>query len=404
MHLVLFDSYVRQALLPLTYARPVAGLRCGILTTEEAWKGHLGGSVSVMTQDYLQPDFPLEIGEDTVFLDGSVRPSVELVSFLGQARIGSAYTLDGEVILIRADHKLAGEIVAGRSCTDLPADPLPLPHLPLLRLTRTADLFLHNDQALREDFDLVTRGRTSAPVSPTNTVIGPADQLFLEEGVPLEACTINVNSGPVYFGAGSVVLEGSLLRGPVAAGAGSVVKMGTKIYGATTLGPSTKVGGEINNVVFQGNSNKGHEGFLGNAVVGEWCNIGADTNASNLKNDYGEVKVWSYPEGGMIGSGLQFHGLILGDHSKVGINTMFNTGTVVGYSCNVFGAGFPPAFLPSFTWGGAESLREYRPDKALATAERMMARRGRVFGERERAVFERVFTDSQRWRSGRLTH
>ncbi|WP_116127454.1 putative sugar nucleotidyl transferase [Lewinella sp. IMCC34183] len=398
MQIILFDSpTVRTALLPLTYARPVAGLRCGMLTTAECWRRRTDSEVAVLTQDYLQPDFPLAAGDDNLFVDGSLRPTVELLSLLPQLEPNSGYTLSGELVLLRADRSTAGHFISEGTAPDH-CTTEPLPHLPLLRFTRPADLFLNNDRALREDFELLTAGRTSTEVSATNTIIGPRDQLFLEPGVTLEACTINVSSGPVYLGREAVVLEGCLLRGPVAAGAGAVLKMGTKVYGATTLGPSCKVGGEINNVVFQAHSNKGHEGFLGNAVVGEWCNIGADTNASNLKNDYGEVKVWSYAEEAMIPSGLQFHGLILGDHSKVGINTMFNTGTVVGYSCNVFGAGFPPSFLPSFTWGGAESRAEYRLDRALDTAERMIARRGRIFGERERAVFTRIFEDTARFR------
>ena len=396
MQTILFDSDVRTDLLPLTYARPVAGLRCGILTTAEAWAHRLGGVVSVLTQDYLQPDYPLSITDDNLFIDGSLRPSVELVSFARQAKLNTAYVEGGEPLVMRLDQNHAERFVAAADLTGIARTEMP--HLPLLRVRRPADLFLHNAEALRSDFEVITAGRTSAPLSATNTLIGPADQLFIEEGVTLEACTINVTTGPVYIGSRAVVLEGCLLRGPIAACAGAVLKMGTKIYGATTLGPTCKVGGEINNVVMQAHSNKGHEGFLGNAAVGEWCNIGADTNASNLRNDYGEVKVWSYRSGQREPSGLQFHGLVLGDHCKVGINTMFNTGTVVGFSANVFGAGFPPAFVPSFSWGGGEGLTTYRPERAVATAERMYERRGRVFGARERAIFERIFADSARYR------
>ena len=249
--------------------------------------------------------------------------------------------------------------------------------LPIERLHRPGDLFALNDGALRSDFELLTEGRTSQPLSATNTVIGPADQLFVAEGATVEACVINVTSGPVYIDRDAVVLEGCLLRGPISVGEGAVLKMGAKIYGATTVGPRCKAGGEINNVVFHSNSNKGHDGYLGNAVIGRWCNIGADTNASNLRNDYGTVRVWSYVAGRPVDTGRQFHGLIMGDHSKMGINTMINTGTVIGFSANVFGEGFPSTFIPSFSWGGAPGLTTYRLDKAMATAARVLGAPGK---------------------------
>ncbi|NJB85731.1 UDP-N-acetylglucosamine diphosphorylase/glucosamine-1-phosphate N-acetyltransferase [Lewinella marina] len=395
MKVVLFDSPIRQALLPLTYNRPVGDLRLGMLTIGEKWSRLLDRGVAYHTQAYLQADYPVEPGEDNLLIDGSLLPSDGLLEYIRDLPTNSRYTLDGQVVLARLDARNATSFLEDQQAAV--GDTAEL-EFPVVRVTRPADLFLLNDMALREDFQLLTRGRTSTPLSPTNTLIGPADQLFIEEGVSLEACTINVTSGPVYFGRDSVILEGCLLRGPVATGAGAVLKMGAKVYGATTIGPYCKVGGEVNNVVFYANSNKGHEGFLGNAVVGEWCNIGADTNASNLKNDYGEVKVWSYAAGARVPTGLMFHGLILADHAKVGINTMLNTGSVVGFSANVFGAGFPPAFLPSFTWGGAEGLQTYRLDKAIATAERMMERRGKRFTPRDRERFEQIFSASERYR------
>ncbi len=393
----LFDAAVRTALLPLTYARPVGDLRVGSLTIAEKWARRQDRPVRFLAQDYLRPLFPPAPEAWNILLDGSVLPSLELLSFLDELETGTAYYLDDQLLLAYVDRATVTHFLTSG---ELPGvNRREMPHLPLSRIQWPADIFSRNGEALREDFELLTVGRSSAKVSGTNLVIGPLDQLFLEEGVTLEGCTINCTDGPVYFGTGATVLEGSLLRGPLAVNAGAVVKMGAKIYGSTTIGPHCKVGGEINNVVFQANSNKGHDGFLGNAVIGEWCNLGADTNASNLKNDYGEVKVWSYAHDGRRPSGLQFHGLIMGDHSKAGINTMFNTGTVVGFCASIFGAGFQPSFLPSFTWGGVEGMQTYRLDKALATAERVLQRRGGTMRPEEATVFEEIFNRSQKYRS-----
>ena len=396
MHVVLFDSpAVRTALLPLTYARPVADLRLGSLTIAEKWARQLECPVSYLTQDYLRERYPLQTGPTNVLIDGSLLPTVELLSFVKELPVNATYYSGEELMVAHLDREQLSAYVRQEPLATVRHN---FPHLPLQRITRPADLFLHNEHALRDDFELLTNGRTSAALPQSNRPIGPADQLFLEPGVDIEGCTLSTRSGPIYIGRDAVVLEGSMVRGPVAINAGAIVKMGAKLYGGTTIGDRCKVGGEISNVVFQANSNKGHDGYLGNAVIGEWCNIGAGTDASNLKNDYGEVKVWSYANGGMQPSGLQFHGLILGDHCKVGIGTTLNTGATVGFSSNVFGAGFPPVFVPSFSWGGAGGLSTYRLDKAMATAERVLARRGEPFGAFEEGVFRRVFADSERYR------
>ena len=396
MQLVLFDSVaVRTALLPLTYARPVADLRIGSLTIAEKWARQLGGTVSYLTQDYLAPGYPLVVSEMNVLIDGSLLPTLELLSFVRELPANTAYYEGDELLLAKVD---AASLTAFSRSEDLAVVRRAFPHLPLQRITRPADLFLGNDRALRDDFELLTNGRTSAPLPLSNRLIGPTNQLFLEPGVDIEGCTLSTRSGPIYIGTNAVVLEGCLFRGPVAVNAGAILKMGAKIYGGTTIGDRCKVGGEISNVIFQANSNKGHDGYLGNAVVGEWCNIGAGTDASNLKNDYGPVKVWSYADRAMRSSNLQFHGLIMGDHAKTGIGTTLNTGTTIGYASNVFGADFPPAFIPSFSWGGAAGLTTYRLDKAMATAARVLARRGEVFGTYEEGVFRRVFADSNLYR------
>jgi UDP-N-acetylglucosamine diphosphorylase/glucosamine-1-phosphate N-acetyltransferase len=377
MSLTFHDRPVRESLLPLTFARPVSGLRCGILTLAEKWPYYLGGMA------------------DDLLISGDLLAERKIASEITDLEAGTALYEGDRLVAARLPDDVAGEDVERRLAT---CQKIERHRLNVRRLSRPADIFLFNDEELRKDFALLTANRTSAPLPDTNTLIGPVDQLFLEEGVGIEGCTINTKTGPVYFGRNVQILEGCLLRGPIAILEGGVLKMGTRMYGATTIGPRCKVGGEISNVVFQANSNKGHDGYLGNAVIGEWCNIGADTNASNLKNDYGDVKVWSYAAGGRRATGLQFHGLIMGDHSKCGINTMFNTGTVVGFSANIFGPGFPPPFLPSFSWGGAEGLITYRLDKALATAKRVMARRGHSLTEVDRQQFAAIFAATERYR------
>lgn len=397
-HLILFDAEVRNHLLPLTYSRPVGDLRVGILTIAEKWKHYLGMPVSFLTQAHLQELFPLAYGAQNLLINGSVLPTPEVVALILDLAPGEAYLKDGELIAACLNEAAVKALAQDQDFDELAA--FDLGEQPLLRISRPADIFGLNGLAIKEDFALLTAGRTSAEPSATNTIIGPRENLFLEPGAKMEACILNVEDGPVYIGKNAVVMEGSLLRSPLALGENSVVKMGAKIYGSTTIGPSCKVGGEVNNVVFQAHSNKGHDGFLGNAAIGEWCNIGADTNASNLKNDYGEVRVWSYPEGRFAKTGLQFHGLVLGDHSKAGINTMFNTGTVVGFSSNVYGEGFPRTFIPSFIWGGAGGVTTYKIEKAKATAARVMARRKVAFTDAHDRLFDAIFEESSAYRKG----
>ena len=223
-------------------------------------------------------------------------------------------------------------------------------------------IFVHNDQVLKNDFMVITAGRTSQPLSPSNSVISP-ENIFLEAGAKVEHCILNASTGPIYIGKHAEIMEGSMIRGPFALCEGAVVKMGARIYGATTIGPYAVAGGEIKNVVIFGNSNKAHDGYLGDSVIGEWCNLGAGTSNSNLKNTATEVKVWNPASARFNYAGLKC-GLLMGDYSRSAINTCFNTGTVVGVSCNVFGEGLTPKYIPSFTWGYNEP-RHYALDKAL---------------------------------------
>lgn len=362
-NIVLFDPVgARAELLPLTYTRPVALLRHGITTFAEKWQSALPGNYSFETQDYLAEKYPAVLAEDgdNLFVAGNVHPDAALVEAICALAPGESLALaSGEVVARRGD----GE----KGTATYPGEVLKVDHL--------WDLFMLNDEAVRRDFALLTAGRVSRPLSDTCRLIGDPSRLFIEEGAVVEGAIINVSKGPVYIGRDAEVMEGACLRGPIAMCEHSVVNMGGKIYGATTLGPYCKVGGELNNVVMTGYSNKAHDGFLGNAVIGEWCNLGAGCTASNLKNTYGPVRVWSIAQGRFVKTGLQFCGLIMGDHSKAGINTMFNTATVVGVGVNFYGSGFPRTFIPSFNEGTTHGMAEADMDRFFDTATRMMARR-----------------------------
>lgn len=381
MKIQLVDGKHRFHLLPLTYTRPVAELRCGIITIAEKYtkRGH---EIGYGTEAYLNVKYPSIEAE--VLVSGSVCPTDAFLEAVAGLSSGQA--------LIQGDELLAFK---GEKWEDEPLEIIPFSGA-LNLITRPWDIWSKNASELNLDFDLLTKDRFSAPIDATNTVIG--DKVFLEEGAKATASILNATSGPIYLAKNAEIMEGCIVRGGLALGESSALKMGAKIYGATTLGPHCKVGGEVNNSVIIGYSNKGHDGFLGNSALGEWCNLGADTNNSNLKNNYDEVKAWSYVDGRFAKTGQQFCGLIMGDHSKSGINTMFNTGTVVGVSANVYGAGFPRNFIASFTWGGPQGTMEYRIDKALDTADRMMKRRGLEVDEVEKAILEQVYALSAEYR------
>ena len=378
--LILFDDVAWAGLRPLTWLRPVAHLRLGAFTLAERWERMLDGKATPLTQDYLADEFPLSVSHDNYFVNAALMPTRELVTAILDLHRGEALTHDDELLAARLDRDTLDRLSADGELEELPGYEY---EGAVTLLRRPHDLFSHNAACIRGDFELLTDGRASAPLSPTNTVIGE-HPVFLEEGARVEAAVINTEDGPVYFGKDSKVLEGCLLRGPLALNENAVLKMGAKIYGGTTVGPNCKVGGEVSNVVFQGNANKGHDGFLGNAVIGQWCNLGADTNASNMKNNYADVRLWDYSAERFTPTGLQFCGLVMGDHAKCGINTMFNTGTVVGVGANVFGGGFPRNFVPDFSWGGASGQVTYRLNKMMETAERAMARRNRTLTDAAR--------------------
>ena len=387
MNIILFDDDSRLRLLPFTWTRPTADIRCGILSGRERWELMLGvASSSSLTEAYLQPVYPLQADADNLLVCGSLIATPALAKAIQGLQRGTALVQAGQVLAARLTsvpaYDALGAVLAGLQTIPFEEAVVHISHI--------WDIFSLNDQVLRADFELLTAGRTSAPLPAHVTAIG-AENIFLEAGATLQPCIINATTGPVYIGAGAEVMEGCMLRGPIALCEHAALKMGAKVYGATTLGPGSKAGGELNNVVFFDNSNKGHDGFLGNAVIGSWCNLGADTNCSNLKNNYGGVSVWEEHSPSYVPSGLQFCGLMMADHSKCGINTMFNTGTVAGVSCNIFGGGFPDKHIPSFSWGGSEGLSTYRFDQAMDTARRMMARRGRSLSDAELGMYRHIF-------------
>lgn len=392
MAIILFDDNAHHSLLPLTYTRPVANLRIGILTIAEKWAKYLQTTYSYHTQAYLQAKFAMVIDADNLFINGGYCPDDVLLKAIDALATGEALKYNGQLVALKLEAKEAESFDPQgdfESVTELQ-------HVPVI-IRYPEDIFKKNDIELRKDFDLLTKGRTSATLSATNTIIGT--DFFAEEGAEAECATFNTKNGPIYLAAHTSVWEGVHIRGAFALCEHSQVKMGAKIYGATTVGPYSRVGGEINNAVIWGYSSKGHEGFLGNSVLGEWCNIGADTNNSNLKNNYADVKLWDYTTQRFRKTGLQFCGLIMADHAKCGINTMFNTGTVVGVGANVFGAGFPRNFVPDFAWGGAQGFEVYSLKKMFETTEKVFVRReGREFDEQEQGILKEVFELTEEFR------
>ncbi|GGA76342.1 glucose-1-phosphate thymidylyltransferase [Flavobacterium palustre] len=389
MNYILFDGPARNALLPFTFTRPVADILIGIMTIRQKWERYLGSTITTLTEEYLSAKYPMVELEENVMINASFLPNDVLAEMVSNLEPNQAIFKGEEVIAFFTNDSQEEVDFDNYEIIEYNED--------CLTVMNTWDIFSKNDAAIREDFEFLTEDRKSQPIPQSVNVIS-SENVFIEEGAQLEFVTLNASTGPIYIGKDTLIMEGSLIRGPFALCEGAVVKMGAKVYGATTVGTYSKIGGEINNSVLFGYSNKGHEGFLGNSVLGEWCNIGADSNNSNLKNNYDEVRLWSYETEGFAKTGLQFCGLMMGDHSKCGINTMFNTGTVVGVSSNIFGSGFPRNFVPSFSWGGAAGFTIYVTKKAFETAKLVMGRRNIEFDEKEAAILEHVFEETKKWR------
>lgn len=389
MNYILFDGTVRNALLPFTFTRPVADIRIGILTIREKWEKYLGYTTTTLTEEYLMEKYPMVEMEENIMINASFLPNPILIDMVQNLNAKEAILFGEEIIAFHTND----------TQEDIDFDEYELIEYEgeVLRIENTWDIFAKNDAAIREDFELLTEDRFSQPIPKSVNVIAP-ENIFIEEGAKLEFVTLNASTGPIYIGKNAEIMEGSVIRGPFALCEEAQVKLATKVYGATTVGPHCRIGGEVNNSVLFGYSNKGHDGFLGNSVLGEWCNIGADSNNSNLKNNYEEVRLWSYETEGFARTGLQFCGLMMGDHSKCGINTMFNTGTVVGVSTNIFGSGFPRNFVPSFSWGGASGFTTYITKKAFETVKIVMSRRHVEFTEEDAKILEHVFEETKKYR------
>ncbi len=389
MNYILYDGAVRNALLPFTYTRPVADIRVGILTIREKWEKYLGYTTTTVTEEYLSDKYPMVELSENILINASFLPNLALVNLIKGLKEGQ--------VIFHNDEMIAFYTTETQEEVDFDLYETIKFEGEISRIENTWDIFSKNGVEIEADFLLLTAGRESQLIPQGVNVVSP-ERIFIEEGAKLSFCTLNASSGSIYVGKNAEIMEGSIVRGALALCENSQLKMGAKVYGPTTVGPHSKIGGEVSNSVLFGYSNKGHDGFLGNSVLGEWCNLGADTNTSNLKNNYAHVRLWSYETEGFAKTGLQFCGLMMGDHSKCGINTMFNTGTVVGVSSNIFGSGFPRNFVPSYSWGGASGFTTYLTKKAFEVAAVVMDRRKIAFTELDKAILEHVFEETKKWR------
>lgn len=388
-NIILFDlPAVRENLLPLSYTRPIADFLVGITTLRKKWESFLAGEFSYSTVGYLSEKYPMKTAEENLFIASNIiatEPLARRLDTLEPGEVLMADTMAGQRVLVgfKGGANRIDEVIHSMPAGIVYEEKVDA-------INYVYDIFLLNGRQIEADFDVLTAGREGQSIPRSNTVIGDPDRIYIESGAIVEGVVLNASHGPIYVGRHVEIMEGSCLRGPIALGEHSTVNMGTRIYPGTSLGPWCKVGGELNNVVIFGFTNKAHDGFLGNAVIGEWCNLGAGCVASNLKNDYTEIKLWNYPSHRFLRTGLQFCGLIMADHSKAGINTMFNTATVVGVGVNIHGSGFPRNFIASFSEGGPAGFTDLPMEKFFDIAKRMMARRGRSLSEADNRIFHAI--------------
>ncbi len=383
MQLVFSDAQYWEYFLPLTFTKPISELRCGILTFAERWEKLLDiRDKRYITEEYLEVKYPRYEKKESLLIVPNFLPTEKVLDQIKNLQFGEALVYENELLVAKINLENFG-LHQIEKMTDIEEE--------LTVFKHPTDLFSFNEKAINFDFDLLTNGRISQPLSETNGFLGNKEDIFIEEGAEIEFATINAKMGKIYIGKNAEVMEGCNLRGPVALCEGAKFNLGAKIYGATTIGPYSKIGGEVNNIVVQGYSNKGHDGFVGNSVIGEWCNFGADTNSSNLKNNYSEVKLWSYKHKKFVGTGLQFTGVIMGDHAKTAINTQLNTGTIIGVAANIFKTGFPPNLVDNFSWGGMRGDEKFTINKAYEVAEKMMNRRKISLTQADKDILRYIF-------------
>ncbi len=378
MNIILFDGEEWENLLPLTFTKPVASLRMGVLSFAERWEKILNTTISYQTQSYLEEKFSTNYQSENIFINPSFFPTTELIHYIKELELNQSILFNGQLVAVKTTEespRITSEIISLEKT---------------IHIKNSWDLFTYNFQAIEFDFEILTKGRASQPISETNNVLHP-EKIFIEEGAKVEFSILNASEGPIYIGKEAEIMEGCMIRGGLALCEHGKINMGAKIYPGCTVGPYCKVGGELNNAILMAYSNKGHDGFLGNAVLGEWCNLGADTNNSNLKNNYAEVKLWNYKEKRFVKTGLQFCGLIMGDYAKSAINTQFNTGTVVGVCANVFQSGFPPNMIKHYSWGGQSDAPVFSFERACEAAEKMMERRKVEFTPTDKKILEHIF-------------
>ncbi len=393
MNYILFGDQTRNHLLPFTFTRPVADIRIGILTIREKWEKMLNTKTSSLTEEYLSLKYPVVKEADNILINSSIIPNATLVKELHQLTPNQTLITGDTIIGLRLKSEdidnLDWELIDGISPLNTSSE--------VIKVTYLSDLIQLNDSLLRSDFELITSGRKSAPIPDTATVSNP-ENIFIEQGAIIEHAIINASEGPVYIGTDTQIMDGAIVRGPVALCDKAKIRVGAKVYGPTTIGPHCKIGGEVSHSILFGFSNKAHDGFLGHSVIGEWCNLGADTNTSNLKNNYEPVRLWDYQENSFVKTDLLFCGTFMGDHSKCGINTMFNTGTVVGVGANIFGAGFMRNFIPSFSWGSVSGFSIHDIEKAVDVARRVYERRDMEFDNVEENIIRFIYDQTLTYR------
>ncbi len=392
MNLILFDSITaRRKLLPFTYTRPIAEIRVGVLTIADKWRKHLDSELSYLTEEYLAKKYTVKFKEQNLYISGNLCPDKMVLKAIQHLKPNHKLVKEG-ILLASLEGKTEYRLI-GEGCEEVEFDG------DVTLITQNWHIFKQNGAQIRADYELITKGRVSQPVNDPYTRIYNQESIFIEEGATIKDATLNAENGPIYIGKEASIEEGAIIRGPFAICHNSTVNTNARMRGDITIGPWSKVGGEVSNSIIFGFSNKGHDGFLGNSVVGEWCNIGADTNTSNLKNNYDLIKVWDYDKGSFMSTGEQFCGLMMGDHSKCGINTMFNTGTIVGVAANIFGAGFPRTFIPSFAWGGPAGFATFKLPKVYKMAEVSMRRRHGNFNEVEKEILSTIFELETQYRT-----